>query len=152
MRSTWIPADSRIAPTRRASTPSRTDVAAFVEVLNRHGVRYAMIGGAPAQFSVPGLITYNVDFAPAADPERWIRSRGPGHLGHPKGGSSFDPRCFSTHAAPGLSYTTTQDAISEGPPGASPGRRSLANYGSTGRSSSRMSRSALGQSWWYAAR
>lgn len=47
--------------------PEFPDIPAFVEVLNRHGVRYVVIGGAAAQFSVAGLVTHDVDFAPATD-------------------------------------------------------------------------------------
>ncbi len=45
--------------------PEFPDVPAFVETLNRHGVRYVVIGGAAAQFSVAGLVTHDVDFTPA---------------------------------------------------------------------------------------
>jgi len=50
-----------------AAVPEFPDVTAFSEVLNRHGVRYVVIGGTAAQFSVPNLITYDVDFTPATD-------------------------------------------------------------------------------------
>ncbi|MHB1486648.1 MAG: hypothetical protein ACYCS7_07815 [Acidimicrobiales bacterium] len=43
------------------------DVLAFVEVLSRHAVRYVIIGGAAAQFTVPGLVTYDVHFTPSTD-------------------------------------------------------------------------------------
>lgn len=48
--------------------PEFPDVPAFVEVLNRHGVRYVVIGGAAIQFVVPSLITNDVDFTPAVEP------------------------------------------------------------------------------------
>ena len=47
--------------------PSLPDLAAVVQVLNRHGVAYVLIGGSAAQFSVPGLVTYDIDVSPAAD-------------------------------------------------------------------------------------
>ncbi len=50
-------------------TPEFPDIPAFVEILNRHGVRYVVIGGSAAQFFVAGLITYDVDFTPATDRE-----------------------------------------------------------------------------------
>ena len=49
---------------------------AFVEVLNRHGVRYVVIGGAAAQFAVAGVVTYDVDFTPATDPANLVRLSG----------------------------------------------------------------------------
>jgi hypothetical protein len=56
-----------------ADVPGLPDVPAFVEILNRHGVRYVIIGGSAAQFSVPGLVTYDVDFSPATDPDNLRR-------------------------------------------------------------------------------
>ncbi len=50
-----------------AEVPEFPDVPAFVEVLNRHGVRYVVIGGAAAQFFVASVITRDVDFTPAID-------------------------------------------------------------------------------------
>jgi hypothetical protein len=49
-------------------TPELPDVPAFVRTLNRHEVRYVIIGGSAAQFSVAGVVTHDVDFAPATDP------------------------------------------------------------------------------------
>jgi hypothetical protein len=59
------------------SVPEFPDVVAFVAVLNRHRVRYVVIGGSAAQFSVPSLITYDVDFTPATNPTTWSGSRPP---------------------------------------------------------------------------
>jgi len=47
--------------------PSLPDLAAIVQVLNHHRVVYVLIGGSAAQFSVPSLVTYDVDFSPATD-------------------------------------------------------------------------------------
>jgi hypothetical protein len=43
------------------------DVPAFVEVLNRHGVRYVVIGGFVVQAFIKTYATEDVDFAPATD-------------------------------------------------------------------------------------
>lgn len=53
--------------------PSLPDLAAVVQVLNRHGVVYVLIGGSAAQFSVPGLVTYDIDVSPATDRENLQR-------------------------------------------------------------------------------
>jgi hypothetical protein len=53
--------------------PEFPDVGAFVEVFNRHGVDYVVIGGAEVQFILPDLVTYDVDFVPAVDPENLER-------------------------------------------------------------------------------
>ena len=50
-----------------AEVPSLPDLAAIVQVLNRHRVAYVLIGGSAAQFSVPSLVTYDVDLSPATD-------------------------------------------------------------------------------------
>jgi len=51
----------------RRSYPEFPDVAGFVEVLNRRGVRFVVIGGSAVQFWVPEMITHDVDFSPATD-------------------------------------------------------------------------------------
>ncbi len=57
----------------RESVPEFPDVLALVEVLNRHGVRYVVIASSAAQFSVPRLITRDVDFTPATDRDNLAR-------------------------------------------------------------------------------
>lgn len=54
-------------PTVAAGIPGVPDVVALVEVLNRHGVRYIVIGGWVAQAYVPAYVTHDVDFTPATD-------------------------------------------------------------------------------------
>lgn len=49
------------------------DVPAVVEVLNRHGVRYVVIGGWVAQAYVESYVTEDVDFTPATDPDNLER-------------------------------------------------------------------------------
>jgi hypothetical protein len=55
--------------------PEFPDIPAFVEVLNRHRVRYVVIGGAAAQFSVPGQVTHDVDFTQPPTVPTWTISR-----------------------------------------------------------------------------
>jgi hypothetical protein len=57
--------------------PEYPDVGAFVEILNRYGVRYVVIGGAAAQIQVRGLPpTKDVGITPARDPENLDRLSG----------------------------------------------------------------------------
>lgn len=56
--------------------PGIPDVPAFVEVLNRHGVRYVVIGGWVAQAYVSTYVTHDVDFTPATDTENLERLSG----------------------------------------------------------------------------
>jgi hypothetical protein len=44
-----------------------------VEILNRHGVRYVVIGGWVAQAYVESYVTEDVDFTPATDPDNLER-------------------------------------------------------------------------------
>lgn len=53
--------------------PGIPDVPAVVEVLNRHGVRYVVIGGWVAQAYVESYVTEDVDFTPATDPDNLER-------------------------------------------------------------------------------
>lgn len=53
--------------------PDVPDIAALVEVFNRHRVDYVIIGGAAAQFYVAGLVTHDVDFTPATDADNLAR-------------------------------------------------------------------------------
>jgi hypothetical protein len=53
--------------------PDVPDIAALVEVFNRHRVDYVIIGGAAAQFYLAGLVTYDVDFTPATDADNLAR-------------------------------------------------------------------------------
>ncbi len=59
--------------------PELPDLPAFVEVLNRHRVRYIVIGGAAVQFSIPDVVTHDVDFTPATDTENLVRLSGALH-------------------------------------------------------------------------
>lgn len=61
----------------RRSYPEFPDVAGFVEVLNRRGVRFVVIGGSAVQFWVPEMITHDVDFSPATDRANWNASLRP---------------------------------------------------------------------------
>ena len=54
-------------------TPEFPDLPAFVSVLNRHGVRYVVIGGYVAQGFISGYVTHDVDFTPATDRENLDR-------------------------------------------------------------------------------
>jgi hypothetical protein len=54
-------------------TPEFPDVPAFVSVLNRHGVRYVVIGGFVAQGFISDYVTHDVDFTPATDRENLNR-------------------------------------------------------------------------------
>lgn len=47
-----------------------------MEVLNRHGVRYVVIGGWVAQAYVSSYVTHDVDFTPATDAENLERLSG----------------------------------------------------------------------------
>lgn len=49
------------------AVPEIPDVPALAEVLNRHRVRYVVIGGFAAQRVVAEYVTYDVDFSPATD-------------------------------------------------------------------------------------
>ena len=53
--------------------PEFPDVPAFVSVLNRHGVRYVVIGGYVAQGFISDYVTHDVDFTPATDRENLDR-------------------------------------------------------------------------------
>jgi predicted nucleotidyltransferase len=53
--------------------PEFPDVLAFVSVLNRHGVRYVVIGGYVAQGFISDYVTHDVDFTPATDRENLDR-------------------------------------------------------------------------------
>ena len=54
-------------------TPEFPDVPAFVSVLNRHGVRYVVIGGYVAQGFISDYVTHDVDFTPSTDRENLDR-------------------------------------------------------------------------------
>lgn len=56
-----------------SDTPEFPDVPAFVTVLNRHAVRYVVIGGYVAQGFVSDYVTHDVDFTPATDRENLDR-------------------------------------------------------------------------------
>ncbi len=60
-------------PSDPPDTPEFPDVPAFVSVLNRHGVRYVVIGGYVAQGFISGYVTHDVDFTPATDRENLDR-------------------------------------------------------------------------------
>lgn len=47
--------------------PDFPDIPGFVEVFNRHGLRYVVIGGIAARAWSPELRTDDVDFTPATD-------------------------------------------------------------------------------------
>ena len=49
------------------------DVEALIEVLNRHGVRYVVIGGIAALLHGSGLTTLDLDITPAGDGENLTR-------------------------------------------------------------------------------
>ncbi|MEJ7764222.1 MAG: hypothetical protein WKF86_01885 [Acidimicrobiales bacterium] len=59
--------------TGEPEVPILPDLAAIVQVLNRNRVAYVLIGGSAAQFSVPSLVTYDVDFSPAFDQDNLQR-------------------------------------------------------------------------------
>jgi hypothetical protein len=56
-----------------AGAPDIPDIAALVEVFNRHQVSYVIIGGAAAQFYLAGVVTHDVDFTPATDADNLAR-------------------------------------------------------------------------------
>lgn len=60
-------------PSEPSHTPEFPDVPAFVSVLNRHAVRYVVIGGYVAQGFVSDYVTHDVDFTPATDRENLDR-------------------------------------------------------------------------------
>ena len=60
-------------PSGPSDTPDFPDVPAFVSVLNRHGVRYVVIGGYVAQGFISDYVTHDVDFTPATDRENLDR-------------------------------------------------------------------------------
>lgn len=58
------------------AVPEIPDVPALAEVLNRHGVRYVVIGGYAVQRAVADYVTNDVDFSPATDRENLERLSG----------------------------------------------------------------------------